>query len=102
MLVDCTNDNFTKKFIDEDLRAEVQKLGKIIRIHHMDIHIERHRKEGKRTKYTVRSKLSTQAGQFFSEDYAWDLTKAMRGVLEKLEREIIKKKEKMKVYSRGP
>jgi ribosome-associated translation inhibitor RaiA len=94
--------DFTKRFIDEDLTAEIQKLSKIVRIDHANFHIEKHSKTGKRAKYTVRSNMVTKNGMFHAEDFAWDLTKAFRGVLHKLEREIIKKKGKMKVYGRAP
>ena len=50
----------------------------------------RHKETGKRVKYSVKGRLITEKGMFFADDHAWRLTKAVKGVLEKMEREVVK------------
>jgi len=90
-------DNFIKTLVDEQIRNEVGKLGKIVHIDYMVMHVDRHQKTGKRTKYSIKSTMSTRKGTFHANDFAWDITKAMRGVLSKFEKEIIKRKEKYRM-----
>ena len=58
-----------------------------------------------RAKYSVKARLITEKGSFFADDHAWDITKAVRGVLQKFEAEISKKVGKSRTFrqgSRGP
>lgn len=87
-------DPFIKSVVDDQIKNEVQKLAKIFPIEYIALHISRYNEAGKRVKYSVKGRLITEKGLFFAQDYAWDLTKAMRGVLEKFEREALKKREK--------
>jgi len=66
------------------------------------MHVRTYHKTGKRVKYSVQARLITEKGDFFADDYAWDLTKATKGVLAKIEKEGIRHAEKAKVYGRGP
>ena len=91
-------DDFIKSVVDEQLRNEIRKLGKLLPINSMNLHIDRHREAGKRVKYSVKGKLMTEMGMFFANDHAWDLTQATRGVLSKLEKEVIKKIDKKRLY----
>lgn len=88
------DDNFIKSVVDEEITNEVRKLSKFIPVESLIIHVDRYHETGKRAKYSVKSRLITRKGVFFAGDHAWDVTKAVRGVLEKLEREVIKKKER--------
>ncbi len=94
-------DTFIKTVVDEEIRNEIRKLGKIIPIDNMVLHVKKHKKTGDRQKYSVKSRLITEKGYFFASDYGWDITKVIRGILQKFEKEIIKKKEKSEVYRRG-
>ena len=94
-------DTFIKGVVDEEIRNEIQKLARFFPIDHMVMHVDRYHKTGKRVKYSVRASLITERGIFFAKDHGWDITKAVRGILHKLEREIIKKNEKAEVYRRG-
>lgn len=88
------DDGFIKTVVDEEISNEVRKLGKIMEIDSLILHVDRHHQTGKRSKYSVKGRLITRKGMFFAKDFAWDVTKAVRGVLQKLEKEIIKRKEK--------
>lgn len=87
-------DSFLKSVIDEEIMGLLKKLGKILKIEELILHIHKHHETGHRVKYSVKSRMMTEKGMFFSHDHAWDITKAVRGVLNKLEREVIIKKEK--------
>lgn len=89
-------DNFIKRVVDEEVTNEVRKIGKFMEIESMILHIDRYHERGKRVKYTVKGRLITRRGMFFAGDHAWDVTKAVRGVLQKLEREVLKKKERFR------
>ena len=95
-------DDFIKSVIDEEITNEVKKLAKILPIQYFVINVKKHDEDGKRSKYSIKSRLITQKGAFFAHDFAWDITKAIRGMLHKLEREIVKKTRKEDVYTRAP
>jgi CBS domain-containing protein/ribosome-associated translation inhibitor RaiA len=84
---------YIKSLVDEQVRNEIRKLGKILSIEFLVMHIDRHNKTGNRVKYSVKSTLATQKGTFYANDFAWDITKAIRGVLSKFEKEVLKRKE---------
>jgi len=94
-------DDFIKTVIDEQIRNEIRKLGKLVPIEFMVLNVDRHHKTGRRVKYSVKSTLATQKGTFHANDFAWDITKCIRGVLQKLEKETIKRKEKEEKTSVG-
>ncbi|MBL7160287.1 MAG: CBS domain-containing protein [Candidatus Aenigmarchaeota archaeon] len=85
---------FIRAVIDEQLRNEIKKLGKFIPIDYLAFHIDRYKEKGKRVKYSLKARLITEKGMFFADDHAWDITQAVSGVLAKLEREVIKRKER--------
>lgn len=95
-------DNFVKSIVDEEIEHTVKKLGKIMPLSYFVMHIRKYHKTGRRVKYSVHARLITGKGDFFAEDHEWDLTKATKGVLAKIEKEVLKKDEKTKVYRRGP
>lgn len=84
-------DNFVKAKIDEMIENSVSKLLKLLSITYVAIHVETHRKGGKRTKYSVQGRFSTEKGNFFASDVEWEPTKAVKMFLEKIEREIQRK-----------
>jgi predicted transcriptional regulator len=94
-------DVFIKTVVDEQLRNEIRKLGKSIPIEYMVLNVSRYEEDGKRIKYSVRGRLITHKGSFFADDHAWDVTKAVRGVLQKFEAEIIRKLGKSRDVRQG-
>lgn len=91
-------DVFIRKVVDEELSNHVRKLGKLVSISHLSLHVDKHHETGRRVKYSVRGRLVTGSGSFFARDHGWDVTKATRGVLKNMERMLIKKKQKAKLY----
>lgn len=95
-------DPFLKSMINEEITNFASKIGKMIPIEDIEINIKEKKSGGKRSKYSIKAKLITEKGMFFAQDYSWDLTKTMKGVLSKLEREVKKKIGKERVYGRAP
>ena len=56
-------------------------------------HLSKHT-SGKRTKYSFHARLATGKGFFFAQAHGWDILKAMKDVLSKMEKEIMRKKER--------
>ncbi len=86
-------DPFIRNVMDSDINSLLSKLSKMADIDNFTLHVDRYRQEG-RIKYSLKAKLVTRKGIFFSSDHEWDITKALKGVLSKMEREFMKKREK--------
>ncbi len=94
-------DDYMKAIVDEQIVKAVQKWGKFVPIKHIAIHIDRYQTEGKRTKYSIKARIIGHKGMWFADDHDWDITKAMRGVLTKLEKGLLKAKSKAETRARG-
>ncbi|MCX6814136.1 MAG: CBS domain-containing protein [Candidatus Aenigmarchaeota archaeon] len=86
-------DDFIKSVIYEEIEASLKKINKIYPVNYLVVHADKYG-IGKRTKHSIKIRLATAKGFFFAHDHDWDMTKAMKGLLEKLEKEVIKRKEK--------
>ncbi len=84
---------FIRSVIDKQLRNAVKKMSRFIPLEFLVLRIDRHHKTGKRAKYSVKATLATRKGTFYANDFSWDLTKAIRGILNKFEKEVIKRKD---------
>jgi CBS domain-containing protein len=93
-------DPFILSKLNEQITSEIEKLSKILPIDYIAIHVEKHKKTGKRMKYSVHGRLVTEKGNFYAQDFAWDLTKAMGEFLSKIEREVHKKIGRGREYKR--
>jgi len=91
-------DAFIKVKIDEMVDNTITKLLKSLVVNYVAIHVETHKKEGKRMKYSVQGRFVTEKGKFYASDHEWDPTKAMKLFLGKIEREVHKKLEMERGY----
>jgi len=91
-------DEFIKSKVDEMIENTVKKLLKSLTVNYVTIHVETHKKEGRRRKYSVQGRFVTNRGNFYATDYEWDPTKAMKLFLAKIEREVHKRIEKERGY----
>jgi CBS domain-containing protein len=88
-------DEFIKNVIYDNIEEVLKKIDKFSPVNYFVAHMEKyHGEDGGRAKYSFRAKLATSGGFFFAKDHDWDATKAMKGVLEKLEKEVVKRKER--------
>ena len=95
-------DIFTKEIIDNDITNAVRKWSKFSSIDEIRINVEKHDVEGKRKKYSVKAELSSNQGILHAEHSSWKLPLSVKKVLDKLERELIKQKEKGSTRPRAP
>lgn len=91
-------DKFIKSVIDDMINNSLEKLLKVIPVNYLSINVEKHRESGRRTKYSVQGRLVTGKGKFYASDYEWDVTKAMKSFLEKIEKGVRKTLEKKRGY----
>jgi len=86
-------DDMVKDVIYGEIEACLKKINRIYPVNYLVVHADRYG-TGKKTKHLIKVRLATDRGFFFAQDHDWDLTKAMKGVLANLEKEVIKRKEK--------
>jgi len=95
-------DDFIKVKVNEMVENTVRKIVKFLKVNYVTIHVEIHKKEGRRRKYSVQGRFVTDKGNFYASDYEWEPTKAMKLFLEKIEREIdrrVGKERDAKIFS---
>ena len=63
-------------------------------------HVEEHHISGKEIKYSVRARLTTDKKLFYAKSYDWNLYSAFHDVLEILERNVKKEREKLLEFRR--
>lgn len=90
-------DEFIRGVIDAEIGRSMRKLSKMLPLRYFYMHVHRYHKKhksGERTEYEIKAKLIAGKGAFFSQATEWDVTKATKDVLNRLETEIIKRKER--------
>lgn len=88
-------DSFTKDMVNREIMNSVQKLSRFSLLDELKIYVKKFKenKDG-RVKYSVKAELTTNYGFFYSDHFSWDLFISVKAVLTRLERELIKQKEK--------
>ena len=66
----------------------------------LTFHVEEHHLTGKEIKYSVRARLTTDKKLFFARSYDWNMYRAFKEVLEILERNVKKEREKLMEFRR--
>ncbi len=95
-------DSFVRSKVKSEIDITVKKLERIReRLNRLTVYIKKYDKTGKRAKYSVETRLETVKGIVVSKDWSWNLVEAVENALDKLEREVIKKWEKMRERARG-
>jgi CBS domain-containing protein/ribosome-associated translation inhibitor RaiA len=88
-------DDFTMDIIDAEMGRELKKLNKMVPLRQYIVHMKKlHDTTGDSAKFSLHARLITAEGSFYAENFDFDLPKAMKGLLKKLERELIKKQGK--------
>ena len=66
----------------------------------LTFHVEEHHISGKEIKYSVRARLTTDRKLFFARSYDWNIYSAFKDVLEILERNVKKERDKLLEFRR--
>lgn len=94
-------DPFLKDIVRKETKRLTDKLAKMVRIERLVVDIDRYHEKGKRVKYSVKTRLATEKATFFAKSHGWDLTKAVREALNRLEREALHRKGKIHTIREG-
>jgi len=92
------DDPYVADVLENLTEKAVAKFSKVIPITYLALHIERYKKSGGRTKYSVQGRLVTERGSFFADATEWDVAKATREIIGKMDREIKRKIDKKRKY----
>jgi predicted transcriptional regulator len=85
-------DEITKSIIHEEAESCARNLGRMIPVDCLAVDIKRFEKSGAvKAKYSIKAKLITEKGFFFSESHEWNVSKAVKAALSKIEKEVLKK-----------
>ncbi len=76
------------------IQTYLQKINKVMKPLVLNVHVIKHQKEGGQAKHSVRLRLSTDHGMFYSKKFDWNVMRALDEALETLRRRIFEKKEK--------
>lgn len=89
-------DEDARSIVHDEVSRVLGKLVKVMDVAGLSLHVRKYHKDGKRAKYSVHGKLLSGDGEFFAEDFAWDLALAVKGVLVKMEKELVRHAEREK------
>ncbi|MCD6557988.1 MAG: CBS domain-containing protein [Candidatus Aenigmarchaeota archaeon] len=82
--------------IDNEIKRFVQKFSRMLKnLEYLFIHVEKLRESGKRKYFDVRTRFKTPLGMFVSRAGSWDLLEAVGKALDRLEKEVKKKYDKI-------
>lgn len=79
----------------------LRRIASIVRPTIMNVHVVTYRNRGDRSKYSIRSRLSTEDTLYLARDYDWDPYMAMHKVMDQLERRIKREKDLKVVRRKG-
>ena len=86
-------DPYDRRRLDDTLRDFVRKIDKFMPVQRFFIYVDTHEVNG-RKKYSLRASFFTEKTIFRAISYGWDIWEAIHMLLENLERQIMKYKEK--------
>lgn len=76
------------------IRKAMLKLAQIVTPRTLTIHVQTYKTEGDRYKYSLRARFATSHKMYYLTHFDWDLHMAMQGLLDVLENQILKEKER--------
>ncbi len=94
-------DGIVRGNVNEEVSKALGKMVKITEVTDFSMHVRKYHKEGNRAKFSVHAKAFSGESEFFAEDSAWELENAVKCVLDKLEKEIVRHVEKEKDHGRA-
>lgn len=96
-------DAFVRDAVYKIVISSVKKITRINPVADFRMHIKRFKeKEWKgRIKYSIHANMMTDLGEFFAEGHDWDIVKATKLTLAKLEKEISRKEDREKVHTKA-
>ena len=88
-------DDFAKNAVYAEIEFTLKKINRIYPVNYFVAHLDKYNTSGKRAKYSFRGRLATGKGFFFAQHHDWDIRIAIKGLLDRLEKEVSRKKERL-------
>ncbi len=76
------------------IRKAMQKINHIVTPRTLTIHVQTYKAEGDRSKYSLRSRFATAHRVYHVNHFDWDLGAAVDGLMDQIERLVVKEKER--------
>ncbi len=76
------------------IRKAMKKLALIVTPRSLTVHVQTYKPEGDRWKYSLRARFTTAHRMYYLSHFDWDLHEAMAGLMDLLEKQILKEKER--------
>ncbi len=83
------------------IQKYLNKFANVIKPLVLNIHVVTHQSQGEETKYSIRLRLQSDQGMYYTKQHDWNMMKALDEGLENMRRKIFQDKEKMKNKMRG-
>ncbi len=83
------------------LQKYLTKFAKVVKPLVMNVHVVTHQKEGEEVKYSIRLRLQTDHGMFYTKEYDWNIMKALDEALDNMRGNIFKEKDKRVEHRRN-
>ncbi|MFO7991013.1 MAG: CBS domain-containing protein [Thermoplasmata archaeon] len=77
------------------IQKYLKKFNQVVKPLVMNIHVVTHQTEGEETKYSIRLRLQTDHGMFYTKEFDWNIMRALDDGLENMRRKIFQEKEKL-------
>ena len=95
-------DMMARDVVYSEIVKSLMKIKKMIPVTDFTLNVKKYHEKGGRKKYSIKARVIGDEGDFQSDDHEWDIFKAVKLTLEKLEREIYRREDRKKVHSRAP
>ena len=76
------------------IRKTMEKLAHVVTPRTLTIHVQTYKAEGDRVKSSLRARFATSHRMYYLTHFDWDLHMAMTGLMDLLEKQILKEKER--------
>ncbi len=86
--------DFAVAQINRMIGESVEKITRMVKIHHFYLHFKTHKKLGKKVKYSIAAKLSTNKGTFSAYKFGLDIVNVANQFFDALERGVIEKEKR--------
>ena len=76
------------------IRKAMKKIATVTTPRSLTVHVQAYKAEGDRSKYSLHARFTTAHRMYYLNHYDWDLHAAMAGLMDLLEKQILKEKER--------
>jgi CBS domain-containing protein len=85
-------DEFVVSTAQRMIEDTLKKISNMYKVEFLFVHVKKHQGHRGRTKYSIRTRIRTGKGTFVSKAYEWDLRDAIHSAMDKLGKEMFKRR----------